>query len=187
MERGEIPSDRRPDPMVEVVPYDPSWPAQFERERDLLGQILPTALSIEHVGSTSVPGLSAKPTIDILVVMPIAEQVLAVVEELAAIGYDYRPGSFPEEDDHFFFRKVAQGRRTHHLHVLGSSSSAPAEYRLFRELLIGCPDAAARYEAEKLRLAVLYRGDRTAYVLAKQDVVEELLREARTRPTRGSP
>ena len=176
---AEVSGHRRPEGTVEVVAYDASWPSQFERERELLSQALPTALSIEHIGSTSVPGLSAKPTLDILVVLPAAKQALQSIADLAAIGYDYRPGSFPEDADHLFFRKVVSRKRTHHLHVLSSFSPKPAEYRLFREFLLGCPEAAARYEAEKLALAEKCRHDRAAYVLAKEQVVEELVRQAR--------
>jgi len=75
VERGDAQS-RRPDGVLEINPYDPSWPAQFERERALLAQALPSALSIEHIGSTSVPGMSAKPTLDILAVLPLAVDAL---------------------------------------------------------------------------------------------------------------
>jgi GrpB-like predicted nucleotidyltransferase (UPF0157 family)/GNAT superfamily N-acetyltransferase len=184
------PLERRPDPTLEIVPYDPSWPIQFEHERALLAEALPSAVSIEHIGSTSVPGLSGKPTLDILVVLPIAEEALERAQELAVIGYDHQPGSFAEEGDHLFFRKVVNRRRKAHLHVLSASSPKPAEYRLFREFLVACPGFASRYEAEKLGLAERLGYDRAAYVAAKQHVVEKLLEDARSwrlrkRPTKG--
>ncbi len=162
MTNTETPLRRRPDRTVEVLPYDPGWPAKLKLERELLAEALPSALSIEHIGSTSVPGLSAKPTLDILVVLESLDEALARIEQLASIGYDYRPGSFVKEDDHLFFRKVVNGKRIHHLHVLADSSPEPAEYRLFRDFLIARPDAAARYEKEKLALAAKHQDDRAA-------------------------
>jgi GrpB-like predicted nucleotidyltransferase (UPF0157 family) len=179
--------DRGPDPTLEIVPYDPTWPTQFDHERALLAKALPSAVSIEHIGSTSVPGLSAKPTLDILVVVPTAEEALEQAERLAAIGYDHRPGSFADDGDHLFFRKVVNRKRKAHLHVLSSSSSKPAEYRLFREFLVACPGAASRYEAEKLGLAETLRYDRAAYVAAKEHLVDELMKDARRWRSQGSP
>lgn len=175
---GEGRRGGRPDPVLELVPYDPAWPAAFERERALLAAAVPGALSIEHIGSTSIPGMLAKPTLDILVVLARAGDVLAREEQLAAIGYDYRPGSFPDEE-HLFFRKVVDGKRKVHLHVLGATSPDPAGYRLFREYLVACPRAAARYRSAKLALAERVGYNRSAYVAAKERVVDELLHDAR--------
>jgi GrpB-like predicted nucleotidyltransferase (UPF0157 family) len=87
------PPSRCPDPVLDIVPYDSSWPSEFERERALLEEALPSVLSIEHVGSTSVPGMPAKPTLDILVVLPVAREALERAEQLAAIGYDHQPAA----------------------------------------------------------------------------------------------
>src|SRR5690606_34963387 len=134
---------------VRVVPYDPSWPASFEAARSDLAAIVPEALGIEHVGSTSVPGLASKPTVDVLLVVDDLDVVLDRVAELAAIGFEYRPGSFAAERRHLFLRRMVGGERTHHLHVLPSDSPEPDEYRLFRDYLRANPDTAARYEAAK--------------------------------------
>lgn len=170
----------RPPPPLEIVPYDRTWPARFEGERALLAHAVPEALSVDHIGSTSVPGLSAKPTLDILLVVPVVSGALERAEQLSAVGYLYRPGAFPEDADHLFFRKVVDGRRLAHLHVLSSASPKPAEYRLFREFLRDSPMAASTYEEAKLALAEAVRYDRAAYVAAKHHIVEELLNGART-------
>ncbi|HEX2046144.1 MAG TPA: GrpB family protein [Acidimicrobiales bacterium] len=166
----------RPDGTVEVVPYDPSWPARFEAERDiLLGAVPGLFSSVEHIGSTSVPGLVAKPTIDIL----------AVSDDLAAVlvhgvpGYDHRPGSFPDDDRHLFFRKVRDGKRLCHLHVVHASSAEIDDYRLFRDFLGADADAARRYAELKLGLAARYPDRRQAYVDAKQREVDGFMVEAR--------
>ena len=171
--------DRRPDPTLEIVPYDPSWPLRFAREHALLRDALPSALAIEHIGSTSVPGLSAKPTLDILAVLPLASDALDRSHQLGEVGYDHQPGSFADDGDHLFFRKVVNGKRRAHLHVLSSSSPKPAEYRLFREFLIWSPGAASAYEAAKLALAEQVDYDREAYVAGKQHIVDSLMENAR--------
>lgn len=175
---------RRPDGTVEVVPYDPGWPARFEAERAALAA-LALFRSIEHIGSTAVPGLAAKPTID----------VLAVAEDLGAVlatgipGYDHRPGSFPDDDRHLFFRKVRGGKRLVHLHVVHVSSPEVDDYRLFRDWLRADPEAAARYAELKLDLAARYADQRQAYVETKQRAVDVLMDEARrwgaSRPRTG--
>ena len=164
---------------MRVVPYDPSWPASFEAARGDLAAVVPEALAIEHVGSTSVPGLASKPTVDVLLVVDELALVLDRTSELADIGFEYRPGSFAPERHHLFFRRMAGGGRTHHLHVLASSSPEPDDYRLFRDYLRANPDAAASYEAAKFNLADRFARDRTSYVQAKEPIVEELLAAAR--------
>src|SRR4051812_21455376 len=124
-----------PSRTVEVASYCEAWPDQFLVERALLAQAMPGALAIEHIGSTSVPGLSAKPTIDILMVVDDVSRVHTNHAGAEQLGYQYRPNSFPDDGDHLFFRKVSNGVRTHHLHILAASSPRVAEYRLFRDYL----------------------------------------------------
>jgi GrpB-like predicted nucleotidyltransferase (UPF0157 family) len=170
---------RHPDGTVEVVAYDPAWPARFETERAVLLAAVPGLFaSIEHVGSTSVPGLLAKPTIDILAVVDDLDAVLLRLDDLAAAGYDHRPGSF-DDARHLFFRKVEAGKRLAHLHVVDSSSPAIDGYRLFRKFLIANPDAAARYAALKRALAGRFANERQRYVDLKQREVDVLMLEAR--------
>jgi GrpB-like predicted nucleotidyltransferase (UPF0157 family) len=166
-------------PVVEVVPYDPTWPERFEAERRLLSEALPDALSVEHIGSTSVPGLAAKPIIDIMVVVPDVDGVVANLRPLEQLGYVYRPLVFPEDGDHLFFAKDTAGRRSHHLHIFGVASPVPAENRVFRAYIEANPAAARRYEAAKRRAAELCPHSRAQYGAAKEDTTMRLLAEAR--------
>ena len=180
----------RPDGTVEVVAYDPAWPARFEAERAALLAVARGAFrSLEHIGSTAVPGLVAKPTIDILAVTDDVGAVLDHLGPLAEAGYDHRPGSFPDDDRHLFFRKVKDGRRLCHLHVVDASSPEVDDYRLFRDFLRANPDVAGRYAELKLDLAARFADRRQAYVDAKQRQVDVLMDEARrwgaSRPRTG--
>ncbi len=139
--------------------------------------------SVEHIGSTSVPGLAAKPTIDILAVADDLDAVLA----RGVPGYDHRPGSFPDDDRHLFFRKVRDGKRLCHLHVVHQSSPEIDDYRLFRDFLRANPDVAARYADLKRELAARFADRRQAYVEAKQRQVDVLMIEARASRPRTAP
>jgi len=130
---------------VIVVPHDVAWPAAFTKVQRRLSKAVPGALSIEHVGSTSVPGLAAKPTIDILMVVQELASALDRLDALTELGFEHRPGAFATERRHLFLRRVVNGERTHHLHVLESTSHEPDEYRLFRDYLTANPDQALRY------------------------------------------
>ena len=164
--------------MVEVVDYDPPWPTQFAQERESLAQAVPDALAIEHIGSTSVPGLCAKPTFDILVVVGSIDSFLAHEPSLIALGYEQRD-SFTEDEQHAFFRKVVDGRRTHHLHVLTQDSPRPAEYLLLRDYLRANASAAEEYAQVKWDLATEYATRRDRYVTVKSDYVTALMNKAR--------
>lgn len=166
-------------PVVEVVPYDPAWPARFELERRLLAAALPAALSIEHIGSTSVVGLAAKPIIDIMVVVPEAHALAADVSGLERLGYEYRPHVFADDEHHLYFVKDTAGKRTHHLHVFGAASPKPRENRAFRDYLATHPDAARRYAAAKREAARAHPDSRGRYATAKQAVTLLLVSEAR--------
>lgn len=164
--------------MVEVVDYDPAWPVRFAEERASLTRAVPDALAIEHVGSTSVPGLCSKPTLDILIVVGSMDAFLAHEPSLLALGYDYRRESFTEDEQHAFFRKVVNGRRTHHLHVLTQDSPRPAEYLLLRDYLRADTSAVAQYAQVKRELATEYATRRDRYVAEKSDYVTQLMTKA---------
>jgi GrpB-like predicted nucleotidyltransferase (UPF0157 family) len=166
-------------PVVEVAAYDPTWPERFAAERRRLAGTLPYALSIEHIGSTSVPGLAAKPIIDMVVVVPEVSAVTADVSGLERLGYVFRPLAFPDDDEHAFFARDTGGRRTHHLHVFASTSSSPQQNRIFRAYLVAHPEAARRYAAAKRKAAQLCPDSRARYADAKEAVMLELVEEAR--------
>ncbi|MFI7072640.1 GrpB family protein [Micromonospora sediminicola] len=168
-----------PGRVVDVVAFDPTWPDQFERERRLLAEVLPRSLGIEHIGSTSVPGLAAKPIIDIQAVVPDVKDNAVVLEALDRLGYAFRPGAFADDDQHLFFPKDTAGRRTHHLHIFSVNSPHPQQNRIFRDYLAAHPDAARRYEAAKRRAANLHPDSRARYGEAKEEVTLQVLAQAR--------
>lgn len=165
---------------LELSPPDPGWAAQFEAARVELDAILgPVALRICHIGSTSVPGLVAKPTIDILVVVDDTGDLLGRVDALAAAGFEHRPAAWPDPTRHVFLRRVVAGRRTHHVHVVPTGSPEIDDYLALRDYLRAHPHEAEAYGAHKTALDGEVGGDRAAYVAAKPAYVESLLDRAR--------
>lgn len=170
---------------VAVVEYDPHWPQLFAQERHHLLSCLPADLlmRIEHFGSTSVPGLPAKPIIDMLVeVTNLTETRRRIVPILEAQGYDYfwRP-TWGEDTPPFhawFIKRDRDGKRTHHLHMV-ESHFEHWERILFRDYLIGHPDIAGEYGTLKLRLSGAHQNDRVSYTQAKGDFIRRVTETAR--------
>lgn len=176
-----IPGLNKPDAFVEVIPHDASWRTQFDGEAQQLVDALATlAPTIEHIGSTSVPGMPAKPTIDVLMMVDEVQDVLAYNDALAALGYDYRPASLTSSDDQLFLRKVApSGTRTHHLHVVARRSPNGDDYLAFRDFLRTHEDEAQAYAQLKLELAERYATERMRYVTEKARYVDDLMERVR--------
>ena len=167
-------------PPVEIVPYDPSWPGLFELEAKLLRRILEPWLAgpVEHVGSTAVPGLCAKPIIDIMAAVESLEASHDSIQTLEAHDYHYFP--YKTSQMHWFC-KPGHTVRTHHLHLVPFKSRLWEERLAFRDALAGDPDLAAQYAELKQRLATEFQFDREAYTEAKwpfiRQVVEAVLGE----------
>ncbi len=160
-----------------IVDYDPTWPAVFERLRARLEPVLAgVAASIEHVGSTAVPGLVAKPIVDMDVVVPRASVVPAAIEHLEALGYVHQGdlGVTGREA----FRPPETGPY-HHLYVVIDGSPPHRNHIDLRDYLRRRPDDAERYGARKRALAHLLATHREAYVSAKSGIIAELLARAR--------
>ncbi len=167
---------RRPDRTVEVVAYSVTWPERFRRERDALMAALDgVADSIEHVGSTAVPGLAAKPTIDILIVVDSVAAFLDRLPALEELGYEHRPDGPVGRDAHHFLRRVEAGRRTHHLHVLTVDSPEVRRFLAFRDALRRDRHLAAEYERLKTDLAARHATERDRYVAEKSRWVDAAL------------
>jgi len=163
---------------VYLVPYDPAWPRQFEEERALLaGTLAPwIAGAIEHVGSTAVPGLLAKPTIDIMVGVRDLPSSLDARVALADIAYQY----FPYRPDVMhWFCKPSPARRTHHLHLIPVGSPLWIERLAFRDYLRNSAEARTEYAALKASLAARFTFDREAYTDAKGAFVERIVERYR--------
>jgi GrpB-like predicted nucleotidyltransferase (UPF0157 family) len=162
---------------VDVVPYDPAWPTMFAAERDHLRSCLPNDLirRIEHFGSTAVPGLAAKPIVDILVeVSDLEETRQRIPPLLEARGYDYfwRPswGDHTPPFYAWFIKRDARGVRTHHIHMV-EAHFEHWDRLLFRDFLIRHPEVAREYAELKIRLSGVHDGDRIAYTEAKSEFV----------------
>jgi GrpB-like predicted nucleotidyltransferase (UPF0157 family) len=168
---------------VRVAVYDPAWPAKFEAERaDLQECIGPWAVGgIHHVGSTSVPGLPAKPVIDILVGVESLERSRTCIEKVASLGYLYWPYL---SDVMHWLCKPDPARRTHHLHLVPVGSRRYLDELAFRDALRGDPVLARRYADLKRDLSARFPGDREAYTEHKAPFVQEVLAAVPNRPSR---
>ena len=162
---------------VSIVPYDPAWPLMFEEEKKHLLDCLPSGLvrRIEHFGSTAIPGLAAKPIVDMLVeVTSLEETKLRIVPVLEGQGYDYFwRGTHGEDGPPFyawFIKRNSEGIRTHHVHMI-ESHFEHWDRLLFRDYLIEHPETAKEYEALKSRLAHNHPNDRIAYTKGKTEFV----------------
>jgi GrpB-like predicted nucleotidyltransferase (UPF0157 family) len=155
------------DPIV-IVGYDPTWPLEFERFRNRAAAAVgDLAVAIEHVGSTAVPGLAAKPVIDLFIVVE-ADDVQGAIERLSAIGYVHR-GTLGVEGREAF--DVPEGERPHHLYVSPTDSEELRAQLAFRDRLRESRALATEYEALKRGLATKFRDDRMGYTDAKTDFV----------------
>jgi GrpB-like predicted nucleotidyltransferase (UPF0157 family) len=170
---------------VDLYDYDPSWPERFESARaDLLEACGALVVAVHHIGSTAVPGLIAKPTIDIALVVSSIGGFVANVGAVERLGYEYRPAA-KFHDEHLFLRRIEGDERTHHLHVLGDTCRDLDDWLAFRDYLRSEPDAARRYANVKIAAAERHYADRGAYVEAKTPIVTELLDEIRSGGSRG--
>jgi GrpB-like predicted nucleotidyltransferase (UPF0157 family) len=159
---------------IRIDPYDPKWPDLFEAERALLARVLEAWLAgpIEHVGSTAVPGLCAKPVIDIMAAVESLDASRPALVRLAEIGYCYAP--YRTEVMHWLC-KPSPELRTHHLHLVPYRGALWADRIAFRERLREDPGLADEYGRLKRELAETYGTDRESYTEAKGPFVERVL------------
>jgi GrpB-like predicted nucleotidyltransferase (UPF0157 family) len=163
------------DAPIQLEPYNPEWPALFAKERALLAEVLRPWLAgpIEHVGSTAVLGLPAKPIIDIMAAVGSLDASRPAIAKLVESGYCYAP--YKDDVEHWFCKPGAE-LRTHHLHLVPFKSELWLECLAFRDLLISNGTIADEYAALKLRLADTHRNDRNAYTEAKGPFIKNALR-----------
>jgi GrpB-like predicted nucleotidyltransferase (UPF0157 family) len=161
---------------VVVVEYDPQWPRLFEQEKAALLTALGDRLvAIEHMGSTAIPGLSAKPIIDIIAALRSLDEVPACLEPLRGLGYHYVPEFEALIPERRFFRKGPAEKRTHHLHLFAEGDFRERHERLFRDYVRAHPEAAQEYDRLKRELAAQYGADREGYTSAKTDFVQHVI------------
>jgi GrpB-like predicted nucleotidyltransferase (UPF0157 family) len=161
---------------VELQEYDPTWAELFESERQLLAGIFGSrAVAIEHVGSTSVPGLCAKPIVDVLVGLRELGLSDEEIEAMRALGYEYLgEHGLPRR---LFFRKEP---RTHHVHVVEHAGEHWERQLVFRDTLRNDPEERQRYDAFKRRLAAEGHA-REVYTELKTPFIREVEARARAR------
>jgi len=161
--------------VVALSPYDPDWARSFEAERALLERVLAPWLEggVEHVGSTAVPGIAAKPIVDMVAGVRDLDEARAAYEPLHEVGYLDEPHR-PEVAHHFAKPALERDARTLNLHLTEPSSSLWRERLAFRDALRADPVLAAEYEALKLRLAGR-PGDVRAYTDGKREFVRRVL------------
>ena len=159
---------------IAIVPYDPAWPGEFARERARLQAALgDLAVRIEHNGSTAVPGLAAKPVIDIQISVANLQPLAAYARPLGSLGYVHVAS---EDDDRCpFFHRPAEWPHTYHVHVVHAGGAEERRTLAFRDYLRAHPEAARDYEALKRALASECGGAdataREAYANAKSEFV----------------
>jgi GrpB-like predicted nucleotidyltransferase (UPF0157 family) len=172
---------------VAIVPYDPAWRELFRREKEHLLSCLPRELirRVEHFGSTAVPGLAAKPIVDMLVeVSDLQATRIRITPVLEKQGYEYfwRPTHGDEGPPFyawFIKRDPEIGARTHHIHMVEGHFTEHWNRLLFRDYLIEHPDVASEYEDLKMRLASEVRRDRIRYTKGKTRFIEKVTEDAR--------
>jgi len=164
---------------IVVADHDPAWPDWFEAVRaHVWPAVEDVALRVDHVGSTSVPGLAAKPVIDLDVVVATEADVRPAIQRLAGLGYRWR-GDLGVPGREAFKAPAASDLPAHHLYLVVEDSKAHLDHWLLRDLLRSDPGARERYAALKRRNVDLADGDMDVYVAAKAELVAELLTRAR--------
>ena len=163
-----------PDARIELVAYDPAWPAAFERECQSLTQAMAPWLvgQPQHIGSTAVPGLIAKPVIDIMAPvqsLAAARPAIVAAAQLAYLHAPYQPALM------HWFCKPAPHLRTHHLHLVPAGSARWQAQLAFRDALRADAGLRAEYAALKQQLALLHPQDRDAYTAAKAPFIAKVL------------
>jgi GrpB-like predicted nucleotidyltransferase (UPF0157 family) len=162
------------DDPIRIAAYDPSWPARFQEEKTRLEQAIGpwTTGGMHHVGSTSVPGLDAKPVIDILAGVESLAASRACFDPLLELDYHYAPY---RSDEMHWFCKPSPSHRTHHLHLVPAGSARYRDELAFRDALREQPATAHAYLRLKRELANAHQHDREAYTAAKAEFIADVL------------
>lgn len=170
-----------PDQGFEIIiaDYDPAWPELYEREkRVILDAIGPWLADIQHVGSTSVPGLAAKPIVDIMPGLCSLDDAPHIIEPMARAGYEYVPEFEDVLPERRYFRKPPgperKWRRDFHVHVVAVGTAFWKRHIAFRDYLRAHPDVAEEYAELKRKLADEHQGDREGYTDAKTGFIRSV-------------
>lgn len=139
---------------VRVVPYDPTWVLAFADEAgDIRSALQHEEMEVHHMGSTAIPGMFAKPIIDILLIVPGLELLDAKVASMTALGYEAM-GEFGSAGRRYFRKDAPNGLRTHQVHAFEAGSAGARRHLAFRDYMRSHPEAAQEYSILKQRLAI---------------------------------
>jgi GrpB-like predicted nucleotidyltransferase (UPF0157 family) len=176
------------DQRVEIVVADPAWGQRFAEQKAPVEAVLRGVLAepVQHIGSTSVPGLPAKPVIDMLALVRSLPDATERVPELSAAGWLFWPDD-PNRDYRLWFLRPTPEARTHHLHVLELGHPQAVALLAFRDALRADEKLRLRYAILKTELAERFPDDRNAYTNAKGDFVDHVLRDTGIEPVPRRP
>lgn len=161
---------------IVLSPYSHEWPKIFARERDLLVPAFnPISFEVEHIGSTAVPGLTAKPVIDILLGAASLAAIESRIDHLGAIGYEYVTKYERELPLRRYFVKSSTASNRVHLHAVERGTRIWREHLAFRDMLRSDSRLCSSYEALKKDLAANFSGDKAAYSAAKAPFIQSAL------------
>jgi GrpB-like predicted nucleotidyltransferase (UPF0157 family) len=174
-------SPKEPEDPIVVVPYDDDWPAAFAEEHSRIASVAPVeGALIEHIGSTSVPGLAAKPVIDILIGLPTLLMAEPWILALQRLDYEYVPQFETIMPERRYFRRIVDGIRRQQIHMVEWEQPFWIRHVAFREYLRAFPAVAAHYGRLKLDLAAQHRDDREAYMDGKDAFIKATEADALT-------
>ena len=162
---------------VRLEPHDPEWAKMYETEAKELKHIFGNlAIDINHVGSTSIPNICAKPIIDIQVSLRSLADFEQVRHLFEQAPYSVKPDPVPDEQ---LIRKGEETNRLFLIHVVEKGSERYINTLLFRDYLLSHPETAKAYEALKIELATKYANDRPSYTAAKSDFIQNIIKRAK--------
>lgn len=161
--------------VIKIIKYEPRWMIAYQQEREVISTALKQEfIDIQHIGSTSVPGLSAKPIIDILIAVNKLNTPEKYSRYLQKICYQYI--YYAENIDRLFFCKGTP--RTHHIHIVEYDSWTYWRHILFRDYLVAHPETAQHYAQLKQKMALKLKTDRDAYTNSKTAFIESIVAQA---------
>lgn len=168
---------------VSLAPYNPKWVDLYKREEKELKTILGGKVYVEHIGSTAIPGISAKPLVDVMVGIPLMRDIKKYIQKLEASGYHYRP-NFGRIDQHVVLAKGNEHSRTHYIHVLRYNGKLWKDRLVFRDYLRTHPSLVKQYASLKERLAKQFANDRAMYTDRKGEFIRNVVKKAQGESTK---
>ncbi len=164
--------------IVELEEYNPKWADDYKKEEKLLKEVLgDEIIEIHHIGSTSIPGLKAKPVIDILIVIKSLNDIDKIEEILK--NYDYENRGQQGVSDRYFFAKGSEDARTHYIHFVEPNSNTYYNQVYFKKYLIEHPEYIKKYCDLKQELASKYANERPKYTQGKNEFITNVIKLAK--------